>query len=384
VKTICFTVTNDLVHDQRMIRICGSLAEAGYQVTLVGRQLKGSAQLAQTPYHQHRIRCAFHKGFLFYAEFNLRLFCWLLAQKTDIICAIDLDTILPCYFLSRVKKIPRVFDAHELFCEMKEVARRPLVKWVWTAIEKYCVPRFENGYTVSSMIAEHYHKAYGVSYSVVRNMPLDQQHHLLSNRGRFILYQGAVNEGRCFEQLIPAMKWVQMPLHIYGDGNFVEQVRKLIRTNGLEDRVFLKGKLLPVDLPPLTRTAFIGISLFDGSVMHNRYSLANRFFDFILAGVPQICSNFQAYRELNDQYGVALMVDEHSSVNIASSLNKLIENEFLHSKMVENCLVAARVLNWQKEVGSLLDCYKKLKNLEETFSLSMPGCTVSSRIRRSE
>ncbi len=381
---ICFTVTNDLVHDQRMIRICSSLSEAGYKVVLVGRQLKGSAELAQTPYDQHRIRCTFNKGFLFYTEFNLRLFCWLLSQKTDVICAIDLDTILPCYLLSRVKKIPRVFDAHELFCEMKEVVRRPLVKWVWTAIEKYCIPRFENGYTVSSMIADHYHKTYGVRYALVRNMPVDQHISPASQRGRFILYQGAVNEGRCFEQLIPAMKWVKMPLYIYGDGNFMEQVRDLIRTNGLEDRVFLKGKLRPVDLPALTRTAFIGISLFDGSVMHNRYSLANRFFDFIQAGVPQICSQFPAYRELNDQFGVALMIEEHSSVNIAASLNKLVENEFLHEEIVKNCQLAARVLNWQQEVGSLLDFYKKLEHFGETFTRSMPGCTVSSRLRRSE
>lgn len=367
-----------------MIRICGSLAEAGYRVTLVGRKLKGSAALAQTSYHQHRIRCTFNKGFLFYAEFNLRLFYWLLSQKTDVICAIDLDTILPCYLLSRIKKIPRVFDAHELFCEMKEVVRRPLVKRVWTAIEKYCVPRFENGYTVSSMIAAHYRKSYGVNYALIRNMPIDRHIPPASQRGRFILYQGAVNEGRCFEQLIPAMKWVKMPLHIYGDGNFVEQVRELIHMNGLEDRVFLKGKLLPAELPSLTRTAFIGISLFDGSVMHNRYSLANRFFDFIQAGVPQICSHFPAYRELNDQFGVALMVEEHSSDNIAASLNKLIENELIYEEMVKNCQVAARVLNWQHEVGSLLDFYQKLENFGETFTRSMPGCTVSSRLRRRE
>ncbi len=46
----------------------------------------------------------FKKGFGFYAEYNLRLFLYLLASKTDIFCCIDLDTMLPVYFTSCVKK----------------------------------------------------------------------------------------------------------------------------------------------------------------------------------------------------------------------------------------------------------------------------------------
>jgi hypothetical protein len=56
---------------------------------------------------------------------------YLLFKKADAVCAIDLDTILPFYFISKLKRIPRVYDAHELFCEMKEVVTRPLVYKVW-------------------------------------------------------------------------------------------------------------------------------------------------------------------------------------------------------------------------------------------------------------
>jgi len=142
---IYFTVTNDLSYDQRMIRICTSLAQAGYQVKLVGRKLKASIPLIEQPFKQKRINCFFNNGKLFYAEYNIRLFFYLLSKKMNCICAIDLDTILPCYFISKLKGIPRVYDAHELFCEMKEIVTRPFIYKTWKNIERYSVPKFIYG-----------------------------------------------------------------------------------------------------------------------------------------------------------------------------------------------------------------------------------------------
>ncbi|RYZ21730.1 MAG: glycosyltransferase, partial [Chitinophagaceae bacterium] len=87
---IVLTVTNDLTYDQRMQRICGTLAEAGYNVTLVGRRRRGSLPLRERNYAQKRLPCFFERGPLFYAFYNLRLFLYLLFLKTDGICAIDL------------------------------------------------------------------------------------------------------------------------------------------------------------------------------------------------------------------------------------------------------------------------------------------------------
>src|SRR5205809_915929 len=122
-----------------MQRICTSLATSGYDVILAGRKLKNSTSLQPKPFKRKRINCFFERGFSFYAEYNLRLFCWLLFQKSDIICAIDLDTILPCYFVSLFRKKKRVYDAHELFTEQKEIVTRRSVHKFWLAVEKFGV-----------------------------------------------------------------------------------------------------------------------------------------------------------------------------------------------------------------------------------------------------
>src|SRR5688500_13049213 len=191
---IYFTVTNDLIYDQRMIRICTSLTRAGYRVKLVGRKMKGSIPLTEQTVKQKRISCFFNKGKLFYAEYNVRLFFYMLFKNMNCICAVDLDTILPCYFISRLKRVQRVYDAHELFCEMKEIVTRPAVYNAWKRVEKFAVPKFKNGYTVNRLIANEFKRMYNVDYEVIRSIALKYDPKIPDKKEKYILYQGAFNE----------------------------------------------------------------------------------------------------------------------------------------------------------------------------------------------
>ncbi|MFZ9719566.1 MAG: hypothetical protein ACO3BD_09425 [Chitinophagaceae bacterium] len=228
-KRITLTVTNELRFDQRMDRICTSLAAAGYQVTLIGRRSKISASLLPKPYRQIRLRCFIAKGPFFYIEYNIRLFFKLLSQKTDCLVAIDLDTILPCLAVSKLMRTQRVYDAHELFCEMKEIVTRPSRYRLWKAIERLSVPQFTHGYTVNDAIAAEFKSMYGSDYAVIRNVPIPRVPSVPKTKGHYILYQGAVNEGRSFETLIPAMHQVSLPLWICGEGNYLAQAKALVK-----------------------------------------------------------------------------------------------------------------------------------------------------------
>jgi len=359
-KTIIFTVTTDLSYDQRMIRICTSLANAGYEVILVGRRLSSSVALIDQPFRQKRIRCLFEKGKLFYAEYNTRLFFYLLFKKMDCICAIDLDTILPVYFISRLKKTKRVYDAHELFCEMKEIVTRPGIYRIWKKIERYTVPKFVHGYTVNEPIAGEFNNMYGVQYEVIRNIALMKDIPVTDKKDRFILYQGAVNEGRCFETLIPAFKNINSKLVICGDGNFMQQAKQLVNAHDLQDKVFFKGNIPPGELAAITQQAYIGITLFEKNGLSNYYSLANRFFDYLHAGIPQLCVDYPVYAAINSQLPVALLVDDTGSENLSQQLNNLLANEVLYRELQQNCLIVRKNLNWQQEEKKLISFYADL------------------------
>ena len=343
-----------------MQRICNALASAGYSVTLVGRTIKNNPPLINAHFQQKRIHLFAKKGPLFYIEYNIRLFFYLLFKPADLICAIDLDTILPCYFASRLKGTKRVYDAHEYFTEQKEIVSRPSIYKIWMAIEKFSVPKFKNGYTVNNWIAAAFEKRYGVQYQTIRNLPVKYPLESAPKKDKFILYQGAVNEGRCFETLIPAMKNVNCKLVIYGNGNFSKQSLSIIKSNLLTNKVSIEPAIDPAELRKITPTAYIGLTLFDQTGLNQYHSLANRFFDYIMAGIPQLCVDYPEYRAINDVYEVAYLIPNTESETIAAALNKLLDDNVLYQRLQLNCQQARETLHWNHEQLGLIDFYKNL------------------------
>ena len=359
-KKIYFTVTNDLSYDQRMHRICGSLASSGYEVVLVGRRLKNSAPLLNRPYRQKRLHCFFNKGFLFYAEYNLRLFFYLVKQRMHAVCAIDLDTILPCLLVSKIKGVARIYDAHEYFTEMKEVRTRPLVRRVWKLVEKIAVPAYKNGYTVSEGLAAAFKREYRSDYQVIRNVPVLKPIPETGPREKLLLYQGYVNEARGFEYLIPAMQEVPYKLVICGDGNYMKQLKELIAEHGVEQKIELKGMLLPHLLEQETLRASLGITLAEKEGINQFMALPNKFFDYMHAGLPQLAMNFPEYQKINEQHEVAVLINELSPATISATINRVMEDETLLARLRENCLKARLVYNWEAEEKQLLHFYRSV------------------------
>lgn len=361
-KRVTCCVTNDLNTDQRMDRICSSLQRAGYTVTLIGRQRPGNAPMAHKEYRQYRLPMWFSRGKAFYIEYNIRLFFYLLFHPADIMVAIDLDTIVPVYYASRFRRAQRVYDAHELFTELKEVVSRPQIHRIWSWVERRFLPRFPNGYTVSASIARHFREQYGVDYAVIRNLPQGGSTAIPpEHRERFFLYQGAVNEGRGFEWLIPAMQWVDAPLHIYGEGNFSQQCHQLITKFHVEQKVIMKGTVRPETLRAISSRAYAGINLIEPLGLNQVYSLANKYFDYIQAGLPQVTMDFPEYRAIQDQYHVAVLLPDLKPENIAAAMNKLWRDEVFYADMSANCVAAAADLRWEHEENRLIQFYQQLK-----------------------
>jgi glycosyltransferase involved in cell wall biosynthesis len=361
---LLFSVTNDLVYDQRMNRICTSLANAGYDVTLIGRTHSKSPALQSKPFRQKRFRCFFKKGKLFYAEYNIKLFFILLFAKVDVYCAIDLDSILPNLLASKIRGKKRVYDAHELFCEMEEVYTRPRIYKMWKWIEKISVPHFDNGYTIGDFYAQEYKKMYNKNYTVVRNATVLNEAEQLPNKEEitYILYQGAVNEGRSFDTLIPAMQHVNGKMIICGNGNYFEQTKALITKYNLQDKITMTGYIKPLELINYTRNAYIGITIFsDASKSKSNYlSMGNRFFDYMHSAIPQICVNYPEYNKVNSEFEISLLVDDLQEKTLADAINKLLLDKNYYNRLRNNALQCRKQYCWQQEEKKLISFYKNI------------------------
>ncbi|GAA4449732.1 glycosyltransferase [Rurimicrobium arvi] len=359
-KRLVFTVTNDLNYDQRMIRICTALTDQGYDVTLIGFRRKTSKPLVNRSFRQLRIPIIAEQGKLLYIDYWIKLFFVLLFRRADAFCAIDLDTIMPVYYASRIRGVKRVYDAHELFTELKEVISRPAVHNMWLWIERHTVPHFPVGYTIGECYAAEFERRYGVQYKVVRNATVLRPLEIPAKPERWILYQGWVNVGRRFEQLIPAMQWVDAKLIVCGEGNFFAAAKALAIQYGVSDKIVFKGYVPPEELRNYTLGAWAGITLFEETSLSNRLSMANRFFDYMHAGVPQICNKYPEYERVNERFEVAALLDDPSPENIAAALNKMLQDTPYHDHLVQQCLKAREIYCWQKEAETLTSVYKEL------------------------
>jgi glycosyltransferase involved in cell wall biosynthesis len=373
-KKIILTVTNDLTYDQRMIRICTTLATEGFDVTLVGRHLKTSQPYDYQQFKHKRFSLFFNRGKLFYVEYNIRLFFWLLFQQFDIVCGIDLDTILPCYFASVLRGGKTcVYDAHELFTETPEVARRPLIRRVWLAVERFVVPRVKHCYTVGQSVADEFEKRYGKKFEVVRNLPIKQdglkENELaqslnlpIAQFANILIYQGALNEGRGLEQAIEAMQDIEnVEFWIVGEGDLSAILRGMVKEMNMESKVKFLGFVKPKDLPYVTRKATIGLNIAEDKSLSYRLSLPNKIFDYIQASVPQICIQFVEFQRLNDAFNMAYMIPKVEKRLIAEAINRLISDKVFYQNLKENCVKAAELLTWENEQKKLIAFYEKLK-----------------------
>ena len=358
-RIIC-TVTNDLSHDQRMIRICSSLVGAGYEVWLVGREKPDSPTLPQRPFRQLRLKCRFHSGKLFYLEYNLRLFFFLLRNQCSVINSIDLDTLWPGFVVSRWRGVPCVYDAHEYFTETPEVVRRSFVQWIWERLASYIIPKLEYCYTVGPALALIFQERYGPLFSVIRNLPAQREiPEEKPLKQPIILYQGMLNEGRGLEVAIAAMKDLpEATLWLAGKGDVMDALQGLTEELGLQNRVKFLGFVSPDQLPELTEKAWLGLNLLENKGLSYYYSLANKAFDYIQAGLPSIQMDFPEYRSLQQEYGPFLLLEELTPSALASSIRPLLEEPARYEQLRENCIKAASQLHWETEEQELLDFYQ--------------------------
>ncbi len=348
-----------------MIRICTSMANAGYEVVLVGRKLATSKPLTAAPYTQHRLNLFFNCGKLFYIELNFRLFFKLLIEKYDIAYAVDLDTLFALKMAAFFRQKALIYDAHEYFTEVPELAERPVSKKIWEIMAGILIPRVKYAITVCSSLSEIFENKYGVKFEVIRNVPYLN----VLTKGEenptanfIVIYQGVLNDGRGLEESIMAMQQLTgVALWICGEGDLSASLRALSASCGVTETVKFLGKLTPTELKVITSQAHLGLNLLKNKGLNYYYSLANKAFDYMHAGIPSLNMAFPEYTKLNERYEVFELLDELEPSLIADAIMKLKDNKQLYQHLSSNAKKAAQELNWQLESKKLIDFINSVK-----------------------
>ncbi len=361
-KKIIVSVTNDLVSDNRVHKVCTTLNQMGFEVLLVGRKLPGSAAVNRA-YSTKRMRLIFKKGPCFYAEYNFRLFLLLLWTKTDILLSNDLDSLTANLLASRLKRVPLVYDSHEYFTEVPELINRPRIQKIWEWLEARMLPKIKYAYTVCYSIAKVYREKYGTDFKVVRNLP--QAKEIISTKKesdeKLILYQGAVNVARGLEQAIRAMHHIENAvLVIAGDGDIKSELEELVKAEKLENKVRFAGRLPLEKLSELTSQADLGFSIEEDRGLNYRFALPNKLFDYIQAQVPVLVTNLPEMAAIVSKYNVGEITDSLEPAILSNKIKEALGNLEKQKLWKENLKQASKELVWENEEKVIQELFKSI------------------------
>jgi hypothetical protein len=295
-----------------------------------------------------------------YLELNIRLFFNLLNQECDAICSVDLDTLPACWLATRIRQIPLIHDAHEYMAEVPEVYNRPFTQRIWHGIARFCLPAVDLAYTVSQSLVKEFGRIYNKEFHLIRNIShLNTSEQATETEG-FWVFLGAVNQGRGLEQFIPLLHFSNRKLVILGDGDKMIEIKKLVIDQNLTHKVEFAGKRPASEVSKILPKAWAGINLLTDEGLSYRYSLANKFFDYVHAGIPQICIRFPEYETLMKEFAVGVLTDmTETAIQKAMEEVSIPENQLQFRNVA---LKARNNWNWQNEEKTLIRLYDQLFN----------------------
>ena len=369
-KKVILSVTNDLVSDQRVHKVCTSLQKWGFDVLLVGRLRRKSPALEKRSYCVKRMNLLFDTGPFFYMEYNIRLFFFLLFHRADILVANDLDTLCANYIASKITGRKLAYDSHEYFTEVPELVLRKFTQSIWRAIEQWIFPKLQFVYTVNDSIANAYFTTYKIKPAVIRNFPVkvdetiitrSKTDLLLPKDKKIILYQGAVNIDRGLPEVIEAMQFVNNAvLLIIGDGDILNELKAKIAQLKLNEKVIFFNRVPFEMLKQYTLHADIGISLEKDTNLNYRFTLPNKLFDYVHAGVPVLASPLDEIKKIFSAFSIGLLIDSHAPQHIADKINLMLSDLDKRKVWRENCLAASKEYCWQHEENVLKRIYNSI------------------------
>ncbi|MEP6928096.1 MAG: glycosyltransferase [Ginsengibacter sp.] len=366
-KKIIVSVISDIVTDQRVQKECNTFYKMGYEVVLIGRKSKNAFVLNDLPYKIIRFTNLFTRGPLMYLVFNIQLFFYLLFKKADVLWANDLDTLLPNFIIARLKGIKLVYDSHEYFTltVIKQTSRK-----VWEMLELFLFPRLKNVITVNDSIKEVYEKKYKVNISVVRNVPykfvkdINAEEIILPVNKKILVMQGiGLNENRGAEEAVFMMQFLpdEFMLYFIGWGTILDKLKQMVHDLRLQSKIIFIAPLPYKQMMEYTRQCFLGlvfikIDLNDAHL----FTLPNKFFDYIHAGIPVVASKGSEIQKIIDKYNVGAYISNLEPTVIAKEIAQIAKaDEYKIWK--QNTVVASTELCWENEEQVIINFMANLK-----------------------
>jgi len=359
--------SNPISPDVRLEKEANTLADAGYDVTLLGWLRYGNDSILETrsKYTIKRIKflAPFGKRIVFYLPFWWSLvFFHLLTDEWDVVHAADLDTFVPALCAAKLRRKKVVYDIFDFYVDMVSFPAP-----ISSCIAKFDIflMRFADALIiVDPSRLKQIKRENDSSVAIIFNSPMDDN--CISDT-KFhkdeqyfkIFYSGHLFKDRDFNSIIEIVKENKnLRLEVVGWGDFEEEFIELI---GEESRISFGGMIPYKEVIQRTLKSDLLFALYDPSVPNNLYASPNKLFEAMMCGKPIIVNDGTSMAEIVRKENCGLIVPYGNVNAIKHAILMLIDDPQLCRQLGENGRKAyEQKYNWKIMERRLLDVYNEI------------------------
>lgn len=376
---VVMLVRNPYTHDSRVEKEAASLTGAGFRVTVVADAAPGLAEREDRD--GVAIRRVGRPGRripgVSYALHERRLAGVLTSLAPDLLHSHDSNALLPIGLAARRARVPFVYDAHELWLHRPRRGHAPLYhelsRAYYAVLQRWLVPRAAAVLTVSEPIVRHLARSYRRGdVALVPNYPVlgarpapaplrDLVGDRLPPAGRIVLHLGGIMASRGLEQLVDALPSVPgAHLVLLGSGD-ASVVAEAARRSRVADRVHVVPPVPPSEVEAYAAAADVGVVTTQPIGLNNRYSMPNKLFQYMAAGIPVLASDFPQVRAIVEGSNAGMVTDTERPDRIGACLREMLDDPDRARAMGENGRRAVEErFNWATSAAVLLETYDRI------------------------
>jgi glycosyltransferase involved in cell wall biosynthesis len=389
---VAMLVHNPFTHDTRVEKEARTLRDAGYEVTVVAdarlglpdTEMRDGIQILRFSRPSARV------PILRFLRAARRFRHALVELRPHIIHAHDSDTLVSSAGAAADLHVPFIYDAHDLWLGRPRRGRSRLyfaLNQAWFGfVERWLIPRAAAWITVSPPIARHLERRYDVGpVELVPNYPEldDMETDSLSIRdlpgaegippgSPVVLYLGALFEGRGIESLVASVPLLPRRAHLVllGAGAQAQDLRALALRLAVTDRIHIVDPVAPHTVVAYAASADVGVSPIVPSCLNYRYSLPNKLFQYMAAGLPVVASDLPQVRDVVDANGAGRCVDTALPAAVADAISAILDDPVAATRMgAAGRRAVVERYNWAVAAQTLRTVYERIT----------PQATVQSR-----
>lgn len=390
-KSVLVLNENGFWRDSRVRRECQSLLEAGFKVDIITipEPDAPSFEIPSLSFHYlHFPSGAGTRGFfpklLRFLGGNKEYLRLAKPLSFDIIHANDLDSLPAAVKLKKKTGAKLVYDSHELFSEqiprsrsIKNELFRAGFKIFFRILEGILIKHADVIITVNESIAFELSRRYTISKPIVvmncpslREKPKEyrggENPFLLAFpqiRGKkILLYNGGISKGRGLEKLVEAMAFIEEAVLIFmGKGDIEKQLKDMVCDLKLTQKVFFHPPVPSEQVLIFSQWADVGLLPFQNCSLNIYFSLPNKLFEYLMAGLPVVSPDLPELRKVVEENGFGVLFNPRQKEGIIPAIEKILEPKTFEEAKKRVLEKATELFNWEKEEKKLIQIYQFLQ-----------------------